>query len=320
MAIITCPECGRELTVSDTNRAFIFCRHCGTKIEIAASITHPLKQQTQKSTITPPPKDSVAQPSEGEPSAEALRHQHELEIERLRYEHELELERLRHENEMETERIKHSHTKATESTDEIEADEQENPVKASSKKAKRSSEPKGIAWHLGHFWKKHPVWCIIILIGVFQMLFGGTAGSSSSTASSRPAVNTVSATEHDFASSYNFSSAYTYTSDTGNTYYFLFDTDAQLVCFVSSATDQASISTFSGTDFSDGVSSVFHYSEGNYHRTFKYRLPSNDDTMNITESWKDESPTMIRFKKTDVATAETALNQKATLYNAVLPN
>lgn len=315
MSIVICPECGKELTVSDPNRKFIFCRHCGAKIEIAAFVKKPPKQPPQEPIIAPPSKDLQSETSSQEPSAEQLHHQHEPEMERLRYEHELELERLRHENEMERERMKLNHT-----AEETEDDEPEKIVKQPSKKVNRSSEPKGIAWHLGHFWKKHPIWSIIILISVFQIMFGGSTSSSSSVASSKSSVNAVSATEHDFASSYNFSSAYTYTSDTGTTYYFLFDTDAQLVCFVSSASNDASISTLSGSDFATGFESVFHYSDGNYHRSFKYSDPSSDAVLTVSESWKSDTQTVIQFEKTDIEMAEAALNKKDSLQIATLSN
>ena len=82
MSTITCPECGKELQVNDPSRAFLFCRHCGTKIAVSAFLksAQPYPETVSRS-------DDV--------SIEELCHQHELELEQLRHEHELELERLR---------------------------------------------------------------------------------------------------------------------------------------------------------------------------------------------------------------------------------
>ena len=323
MVVVTCPECGKELTVSDPNREFVFCRHCGTKIEIAAFVKPLPKQPVQKTIITPPPQDSSSEASDSESSVEQLRQQHEIEMEQLRYEHELELERLRHENELERDRMRYNHAEKAERAEPAEAAEPAEEVEytpPTPKSRKHEKKAKPLSWKLGHFCKKHPIWSIIIVIVLFQMIFGGTSNSSSSSASSRPSVTGVPSQEHDYSSSYNFSSAYTYTSTKGNTYYFLFDLASQKVCFVSSASSDASISTLSGSDFTTGMESVFHYSDGNYHRSFKYRDPLSDTVLTLSESWKGDTPTVVQFEKTDVETAEAALNKKDRLYNAALSN
>ena len=312
MSIVICPECGRELSVSDPGRKFIFCRHCGTKIEVASFTKKP-----QEPIITQPLQDQTSEVPSQDASVEQLRHQHELEMEQLRYEHELELERLRHENELKQERIKSEYAETAEPAEPAEEAEY---ASSAPKVQKHSTKKKSLSWKAGHFCKKHPIWAFIIVIAFFQILFGGTSGSSSSSVSSKPPATGVSSKEHNYSSSYNFSSAYTYTSAGGNVYYFLFDLDSQKVCFVSSASDDASISTLSGSDFTTGADSVFHYSNGNYHRNFKYHDSLSDSILTVTESWNSETPVVAQFEKTDVEIAETALNKKRGLQITTLPD
>lgn len=141
MSTITCPECGKELQVNDPSRAFLFCRHCGTKIAVSAFLESP-----QPSPETVSQSDDV--------SIEELRHQHELELEQLRHEHELELERLRHKNEL----------------------EEELPTKRSSSSAKKATQDAELknffGYRFGRFCRNYPILAIIFIMLVIGMLFG----------------------------------------------------------------------------------------------------------------------------------------------------
>ena len=184
MSTITCPECGKELQVNDPSRSFIFCRHCGTKIAVDAFRSTHASCNSQDPIITPPPKSSWNPNEKSDASAEELRHQHELEMERLRYEHELELERLRHQNEMEREWMKHEYADAAEKAEPAEPADEAPSYDSSRKKGTHSSENKTLGWRIGHFCGKHPFWTIIIVLVVFQAIFGGSSTKTSSPVSS----------------------------------------------------------------------------------------------------------------------------------------
>lgn len=135
MSTITCPECGKELQVNDPSRAFLFCRHCGTKIAVSAFLESP-----QPSPETVSQSDDV--------SIEELRHQHELELEQLRH------ERLRHKNELDEERPSKRNS-------------------SSAKKADQDAELKNsFGYRFGHFCRNYPILAIIFIMLVIGMLFG----------------------------------------------------------------------------------------------------------------------------------------------------
>lgn len=314
MSTITCPECGKELQVNDPSRSFIFCRHCGTKIAVDAFRSTHASCNSQDPIITPPPKSSWNPNEKSDASAEELRHQHELEMERLRYEHELELERLRHQNEMEREWMKHEYADAAEKAEPAEPADEAPSYDSSRKKGTHSSENKTLGWRIGHFCGKHPFWTIIIVLVVFQAIFGG-----SSTKTSSPVSSVSSSSKTIQASSANYSTAYTHTTSSGTVYYFLFDQDTNTVCFLDSKTDRADVASYVGSGFATdtGVDSVFYYSDGAIHRNFIYKESSDDSVLTITEYSGSETPHTLSFEKADLAAATSALNEKR-IYRAML--
>lgn len=42
-----CPSCGEKLTVPDTSRSYMFCQHCGTKIDLAPRAAHSTTTKTE---------------------------------------------------------------------------------------------------------------------------------------------------------------------------------------------------------------------------------------------------------------------------------
>lgn len=47
---ITCPSCGKELTVTDPDRKFTFCEYCGTKIDLDVKVTVNLRYSKSEHT------------------------------------------------------------------------------------------------------------------------------------------------------------------------------------------------------------------------------------------------------------------------------
>lgn len=297
MNTIVCPKCGKELTVSDPSRKFIFCRHCGTKIEIAAFVKKPPNQSSQEPIITPPPKASQSETSSQEPSAEQLRHQHELELERLRYEHELELERLRHENELERERLKYKRAEEderAESADPAEPTEESEPAP---KAKKRSTEKKSLSWKAGHFCKKHPIWTVIIVYCLFMGIFGGT---SNSTSSSRTTT---------YSSSLPNISHYTtiyINSDSNNPTYYLFNFDDEKVCFVKTSSNIAWVADLDGSSSENNYEAVFYFAEGTITRKFNFSAVNSQNTLYATEIVASDTPSKNTFLYTSAPNIDAA--------------
>lgn len=42
-----CPSCGEKLTIPDTSRSYMFCQHCGTKIDLAPRAAHSTTTKTE---------------------------------------------------------------------------------------------------------------------------------------------------------------------------------------------------------------------------------------------------------------------------------
>lgn len=289
MSIVICPECGKELSVSDPGRKFMFCRHCGTKIEIAS-----FTKKTQGPIITPPPpKDQLSEvPSQGA-SVEQLRHQHKLEMEQLRYEHELELERLRYENELKQERIKSEYARAAEKVDSAEfaepAEEAEY-VSPAPKVRKHSAKKKSLSWKAGHFCKKHPIWAFIIVIAFFQLLFGGTSDSANSPASSSSSGSSLSNASH-------YKYAYCHIESEAPTSYYLFNFDDKKVCFTKTGTNKAWIADLQAVESENDFEAVFYFMDGTITRKFKF---SDTHILDVTEIVSGDSPSEDSYQYEEV--------------------
>lgn len=286
MSIVICPECGKELTVSDPNRKFIFCRHCGAKIEIAAFVKKPPKQPPQEPIIAPPSKDLHSETPSQEPSAEQLRHQHELEMERLRHEHELELERLRHENEMERERMKLNHTA-----------EEAEPASPAPKAKKRSATKKSLSWKAGHFCKKHPIWTVIIVYCLFMGIFGGTSTSTSSSRSttypsSLPNISHYTTIYSD--------------SDSNNPTYYLFNFDDRKVCFAKTSSNIAWVANLDGSGSENNYEAVFYFAEGTITRKFNFSAVNSQNSLYVTEIVASDTPSSNTFLYTSAPNIDAA--------------
>ncbi len=285
MSIVTCPECGRELSVSDPGRKFIFCRHCGTKIEVASFTRKP-----QEPIITPPPQDQTSEVPSQDASVEQLRHQHELEMEQLRYEHELELERLRHENELKQERIKSEPSETAEPADPAEEAEYASPAP---KVQKHSTKKKSLSWKAGHFCKKHPIWAFIIVIAFFQILFGGTSGSSGSSNSSASSSSSPSALSN--APHYKY--AYCHTESGAPTSYYLFNFDDAKVCFIKTSTNKAWLADLQTVESENDFEAVFYFADGSITRKFKF---SDMHILDITEIVSGDSPSENSYQYEEI--------------------
>ena len=266
MLTVTCPECGRELTVSDPERKFMFCRYCGAQIQVASCIKKPSSAQSTDSDV------------------ENLRAQHELELERLRHEHELEMERIRHEHEMEREHLKYIYAEEAEPAEPAEEVAYEEPAP----KSKRHKN-KSLSWKAGHFCRKHPIWTIFIVYVLFMGIFGGSSSSSTSTSSSKAIVSSSVAVSSDLPDASSYTEVYADGSD-DDVAYLLFDYMDRKVCFTKKGNQYAFVTDFAHADFTNGFDSVFYSSDGSYiNRHFQYKEVNGITVLSVIEQASDES-------------------------------
>ena len=120
------------------------------------------------------------------------------------------------------------------------------------------------------------------------------------------------------AAASDFSQAYTYTSGS-NTYYLLFSSNVNVVCLTSSKSGNAGLSSYQGSSLADGLDSVFYYPDGTCHRNFRYQDFSNDSILLVTETSGGSLPEVHYFKKADLETAKTALDEMHAIYDVSKP-
>ena len=120
------------------------------------------------------------------------------------------------------------------------------------------------------------------------------------------------------AAASDFSQAYTYTSGS-NTYYLLLSSNVNVVCLTSSKSGNAGLTTYQGASLADGLDSVFYYSGGSCHRNFKYQDSSSDSILLVTETSGGSLPEVHYFKKADLETAKTALDEMRAIYDVSKP-
>ena len=116
----------------------------------------------------------------------------------------------------------------------------------------------------------------------------------------------------------DFFLAYTYTSGL-DTHYLLFSSDTNAVWLTSSRTGNACLATYQGSSLANGIDSVFYYSDGACHRNFKYRDPSDDSVLFVTETYGGSLPKVFPFEKADLEAAKTALDEMKTVYDVSKP-
>ena len=295
--LIFCPECGKELSVSDSSRPKVFCRYCGAEVDLAEILSYPERADvsSKESDIPQPPKDATP---------EELRAWYDLRAEQLRHEHELELERLRHHNEMELERerAKNSASSTPKKTSVPEEDEiPYTPPPTAQKLSERTTWDDfcDIFRYMGEFLVKS-----ILVIALLFALFR--------------AVNFFTVKKDQSKAEYNYTAAYADHVDGG--YYYLFDPSAQKVCMIACKAGYAYLADCSEVDFDKGCTSTFYFSEKNYTRRFQYSKSGSDNFLTVTIIPSDGGDITIRkYTKTTVTLAKDALSKASQVVDVTSP-
>lgn len=158
---------------------------------------------------------------------------------------------------------------------------------------------------------KHPLkFFLIICAAIFAVWFAFSTLKASSFAKSFRGGFIAAASD--------FSQAYIYTSGS-NTYYLLLASNVNVVCLTSSKSGNAGLTTYQGASLADGLDSVFYYSGGSCHRNFKYQDSSSDSILLVTETSGGNLPEVHYFKKADLETAKTALDEMRAIYDVSKP-
>lgn len=287
MQTCRCPSCGAELPISDPTRKQLFCRRCGTKIKLESS--------------------SAASNEVDSNEAEIKRLQQELEIERLKHQQEMERlkhqqERLRYEAELTKERSQKEDEAFFSRYEVILSDDPDGiPVDNFLSGNYASHTPKEDASHnfgylLGRFFKKHPYISVLLVCALLSQCGGSSSTSSNSTSKSSSTASSTSSQVSTSLPSDSYLSTAEYVYDSAyclktkdNTYYFMFDFQDAVVCFVSTYAGYSSYWKLTSSNLDECVDLVSYLHDGtSYKRSVRAIEAGSLKQLIYTETDGDE--------------------------------